>query len=129
MWRKLPATMTFSAQLMNGFGIVFKPLVIFTPHFPAILENSGLTWKTAALLHFRHPEKPCRPVRIAAPSLIPVPAAGMRAETCRGAHRTYPATEKERLLPCPDFPLRQIRLFQTALSTGALFSGFESYVA
>ncbi|WP_170940900.1 MULTISPECIES: hypothetical protein [unclassified Agrobacterium] len=49
--------MTFSAQLMNGFGIAFKPLVIFTPHFPAILENSGLAWKTTALLHFRHPGK------------------------------------------------------------------------
>ncbi|KEY55158.1 hypothetical protein EN41_15365 [Agrobacterium tumefaciens] len=54
MWRKLPATMTFSAQLMNGFQILFKPLVIFTPHFPAILENSGLRWKTSALLQFRH---------------------------------------------------------------------------
>ncbi|MNY13896.1 hypothetical protein D3C86_1470510 [compost metagenome] len=57
MWRKLPATMTFSAQLMNGFGIAFKPLVIFTPHFPAILENSGLAWKTTAFLHFCHLEK------------------------------------------------------------------------
>ncbi|UXT47697.1 hypothetical protein FY136_02250 [Agrobacterium tumefaciens] len=121
--------MTFSAQLMNGFGIVFKPLVIFTPHFAAILENCGLAWKTTALLHFRHFEKHLRPVRIAAPNLINVRATGMRAESCHSPHRTYPATEKERLLPCPDFPLRQIRLFQTALSTGALFSGFENYVA
>jgi hypothetical protein len=58
MWRKLPATMTFSAQLMNGFQILFKPLVIFTPHFPAILENSGLGWKTPALLQFRHLTNP-----------------------------------------------------------------------
>ncbi|MCJ2873715.1 hypothetical protein WA845_01620 [Agrobacterium sp. CMT1] len=50
--------MTFSAQLMNGFQILFKPLVIFTPHFPAILENSGLGWKTPALLQFRHLTKP-----------------------------------------------------------------------
>jgi len=102
MWRKLPATMTFSAQLMNGFGIVFKPLVIFTPHFAAILENCGLTWKTTALLHFRHFEKHLRPVRIAAATLIDMPTIGLKAEGCRSAHRTYPAAEKERLLPCPD---------------------------
>ncbi|MEW9535202.1 hypothetical protein G6L67_03785 [Agrobacterium tumefaciens] len=121
--------MTFSAQLMNGFGIAFKPLVIFTPHFPAILENSGLAWKTMALLHFRHLPNPRRPARIAASPSSPVLVTGMKAETCGSVHRTYPVPAKERLLPCPDFPLRQIRLFQTALSTGALFSGFENYVA
>ncbi|WP_210187537.1 hypothetical protein [Rhizobium sp. TBD182] len=50
--------MTFSAQLMNGFWITFKSLVIFTPHFPAILENRETAWKTPAPLHFCHLENP-----------------------------------------------------------------------
>ncbi|MFB4373842.1 hypothetical protein G6M16_001925 [Agrobacterium tumefaciens] len=107
--------MTFSAQLMNGFGIVFKPLVIFTPHFPAILENSGLTWKTTALLHFRHFEKRLRPARIASlPSSLRHArneGTDMRVSSQGAVPCTYPAAAKERLLPCPDFPLRQIRLF------------------
>ncbi|MBG0510465.1 hypothetical protein I3J13_16920 [Agrobacterium sp. MOPV5] len=107
--------MTFSAQLMNGFGIVFKPLVIFTPHFPAILENSGLTWKTTALLHFRHFEKRLRRARIA-PLLSSLcsprnDGTDMRVSSQDAVSRTYTAAAKERLLPCPDFPLRQIRLF------------------
>ncbi|CVI18997.1 hypothetical protein AGR4A_Cc50087 [Agrobacterium tumefaciens str. B6] len=56
---------------------------------------------------------------------VPAPAAPLW--TVR--HLLIGLAVKERLLPCPDFPLRQIRLFQTALSTGALFSGFENYVA
>ncbi|MFK3778051.1 hypothetical protein [Agrobacterium sp. NPDC089420] len=65
--------MTFSAQLMNGFGIAFKPLVIFTPHFAAILENVGLAWKTAVLLQFRHPGKPLPAAANRHPALIAVP--------------------------------------------------------
>ncbi|WP_194288070.1 hypothetical protein [Agrobacterium tumefaciens] len=52
--------MTFSAQLMNGFWITFKSLVIFTPHFPAILENRETAWKTPAPLHFCHLENPAQ---------------------------------------------------------------------
>ncbi|MBS0256859.1 MAG: hypothetical protein JSR13_03990 [Proteobacteria bacterium] len=37
--------------------------------------------------------------------------ADMRVSSQGAVPCTYPAAAKERLLPCPDFPLRQIRLF------------------
>ncbi|WP_332305686.1 hypothetical protein [Rhizobium sp. GR12] len=70
--------MTFSAQLMNGFWTAFKSLVIFTPHFTAILENCEIAWKTPALLHFRHLEKLARLLE----SFPPCPV-GCHDEACR----------------------------------------------
>ncbi|MCZ7885128.1 hypothetical protein [Agrobacterium salinitolerans] len=120
--------MTFSAQLMNGFQILFKPLVVFTPHFPAILENSGLRWKTSVPLQFRHLGNPLKPSNRFAP---PIPGLSffVISPVVNGTSPPYPVCDERKAFALPGFSTKTNPLVLNGAVHRRPVSGLENDVA
>ncbi|NTB01319.1 hypothetical protein [Agrobacterium tumefaciens] len=87
----------------------------FYTAFPGNIGKLRINVENDGAFTFSSFRKRLRPARIAPLPSSPCHArnegADMRVSSQGAVPRTYPAAAKERLLPCPDFPLRQIRLF------------------